>query len=152
MQKRYFRTAQDLASPRLARYYLDTCIWRDYIEYRHDNLRPIGEWAFQLLRSIADKEDIVLFSIIVIKELRQFYSEQKIKSLFLIIPKELLLEAELSSEQIAEAKIRARILGIPLNDVLHLIIARDNNAILVTRDKHLLFLDDIEIRMPEELL
>lgn len=152
MQKRYFHYVQDLASPRLARYYLDTCIWRDYFEDRRDNLRPIGEWAFQLLRNIADEENIVIFSRIVLKELRRVYNEQEIKSLFSIIPNELLLEAEVFSKQIAEAEIRAKILGIPTNDVLHLIIARDNNAILVTRDKHLLFLDDIEIRMPEELL
>jgi predicted nucleic acid-binding protein len=134
------------------RYYLDTCIWRDYVDSRRDNLRPLGEWAFQLLRNIADEENIVVFSSIVVKELRQFYTDQEIESLFSIIPKELLLEAEIFPKQIAEAKIRAGLLGIPLNDVLHLILARDNNAILVTRDKHLLFLDDIEIRMPEELL
>ncbi|MFA5887696.1 MAG: PIN domain-containing protein [Candidatus Nanoarchaeia archaeon] len=134
------------------KYYLDTCIWIDYFENRKDRFRPLGEWAFQLLRQITEEEDIVLFSRIVIKELKRVYNEQEIESIFSIIPKELLLEAEVFSKQIAEAEIRAKILGIPTNDVIHLIIARDNNAILVTRDKHLLFLDDIEIRMPEELL
>ena len=34
------------------RFYLDTCIWRDYYENRSDNFRPLGEWALFLINKI----------------------------------------------------------------------------------------------------
>ena len=52
-----------------------------------------------------------------------------------------------------EAKVRSRFLGIPFADALHAILARDNSAILVTRDKHLIEMQEIVIiRAPEDLL
>ena len=34
------------------KYYLDTCIWRDYFENRSDKFRPLGDWAFSLIKLI----------------------------------------------------------------------------------------------------
>lgn len=66
MQKRHLHYIQDLASPRLARYYLDTSIWRDFYENRTDRFRPLGEWAFELFRKIIREKSIVLYSELVI--------------------------------------------------------------------------------------
>ncbi|MBN1376781.1 PIN domain-containing protein [Candidatus Woesearchaeota archaeon] len=47
----------------------------------------------------------------------------------------------------------SRKINIPKNDVLHAILARDNNAILVTRDKHFYKLaEKIIVKKPEELI
>ncbi|MBU0472414.1 MAG: hypothetical protein KKF89_04215 [Nanoarchaeota archaeon] len=45
--------------------------------------------------------------------------------------------------QFTEAKMIAKQRSLPKGDVLHTIIARDNDAILVTRDKHFKKLEDI---------
>ncbi|MBI2672183.1 hypothetical protein HYX16_04580 [Candidatus Woesearchaeota archaeon] len=53
--------------------------------------------------------------------------------------------------QEADKIVKERIL--PLGDVLHSIVARDNNLILVTRDKHFKQLEDIsKSHKPEELI
>ena len=51
-----------------------------------------------------------------------------------------------------EAKKIATERNIPVGDALHAIIARDNNLVLVTRDKHFENIEDISKHFkPEEL-
>ncbi len=135
----------------MARYYLDTCIWRDYFENRSDRFRPLGEWAFQFLRKIIDDEDLIFYSNVVENELAEFYSAEKISEIFSIVPKELLIRVNASSEQLLRSHILSKKLGIPRNDVTHFILARDNHAVLVSRDAHLAVLGNL-VKKPEELL
>lgn len=52
-----------------------------------------------------------------------------------------------------EAKIIAKERNLPPGDVLHSILARDNNLILITRDKHFNELTDISRSYkPEEII
>lgn len=135
------------------KYYLDTCIWRDYFENRSDNLRPLGEWAFKLIKKIIFEEDIILYSGLVEEELGKDYSNEFIKEIFSIVPKQLLLKVNISDEQFIESIKISRKLKIPKKDALHAILAKDNKSILVTRDKHFYELkDEIEILKPEELI
>ena len=48
------------------KYYLDTCIWRDYFENREDKYRPLGEWEFRLIKKIIAEELEILFSDLII--------------------------------------------------------------------------------------
>ena len=151
MQKRYFRSAQDLASPPLARYYLDTCIWIDYFENRKDRFRPLGEWALRAINEIINEEGIILISSLNHKELKKFYTEEKIHKMVSHIPAVLLKMVFYSESQKNEAILTAKMLGIPVSDALHAIIARDNSAVLITRDKHFFLIHGIDIKLPEEL-
>ena len=55
------------------------------------------------------------------------------------------------NNQEADKIIKER--NLPLGDVLHTLLARDNNLILVTRDKHFKELTDIsKFYKPEELI
>jgi len=73
-------------------YYLDTCIWRDYFENRADRLRPIGDWAFSLIRQIIENEDIVVYSDVVEGELLMDYNSEEVLRIISIIPSSLLLK------------------------------------------------------------
>lgn len=42
--------------------YLDTCIYLDYLMDRKDNLRPLGEFAFQLLKRTFECEFEIIIS------------------------------------------------------------------------------------------
>jgi len=136
------------------KYYLDTAIWRDYYENRSDNLRPLGEWALELLRMIKENRETVLYSDLVVHELSKDFGKEKIEEIFKIIANERLLEKiEPTDEQIKEAIKISKILNIPSADCLHTIMARDSSAVMITRDVHfeqLRFIADI--KKPEELI
>ena len=119
------------------KYYIDTCIWRDFHENRVDKFRPLGEWAFNLFRKIREAKSKVLYSDLILKELSIAYDEKGIRELFSIVEKEGLLEkVAINAEQVKEAARLKRERNLPFGDVLHAIVARDNGAIMVTRDAH----------------
>ena len=60
------------------KYYIDACIWRDYFENRSDNFRPLGEWAFKLIKKSIEEGSSVVYSDSIIEELEEFYSKDEI--------------------------------------------------------------------------
>ncbi len=136
------------------RFYLDTCIWRDYYENRTDNFRPLGEWALSLIQKILEEKNRLLYSDIIIDELRILYSLTEISEIFEIVAQhQTLIKVPISQSQKKEAALLCKERKMSWADALHAILARDHNAILVSRDKHFLQLGDIaEIRKPEELI
>ena len=134
------------------KYYLDTSIWMDYYEDRKDPSKDIGEFAFKLLcRLLASKSRIVV-STFLLNELETAYSLDKIRGLTLPF-KGLMERVDVSDKQREEAKKIAQERGIPKGDVIHAILARDSNAILVSRDKHFQLLKDIcKVVKPEEII
>jgi predicted nucleic acid-binding protein len=137
----------------MTKYYIDACIWRDYLEDRTDKFRPLGEWAFRLIKKIVEEESFIMFSDLVKIELRIAYSEDEIKRMLEIAPPHLLIRLEGSPHQIREAIAISKQLSIPKNDALHAILARDSDATLITRDKHFCELTDrINVKKPEDLI
>jgi len=137
----------------MRRYYIDTCIWRDYFEDRRDKFRPLGEWALRMLRAIIEDNDIILYSEIVEDELRKAYSQKEITDIFSLVPPEIFIKVEISENQRKEAFYLSRKLKMFFKDVLHAVLARDNNALLVSRDKHFYELQEyVEIKRPEDLI
>jgi len=136
------------------KFYLDSAIWRDYYENRSDKFRPLGEWALIFLNNALENKDYILYSDFVIKELKIKYSEEEINNIFEIISKRnLLLKINISKSQIKEAVKLSKERKVAFGDALHVILSRDNNAIMVTRDNHFLELIDIaKIKKPEELI
>lgn len=131
------------------RYYIDTSIWRDYFEDRKDNIRPLGEFAFQFFKMCKKKKCILLYSELVFFELKEFAEKLFVEQTAL---GNLLVKVLISKEQKEEARNIATNRTLFWYDVLHAILARDNNATMVTRDKHFEQLQDIvESRAPEEI-
>lgn len=135
------------------RYYLDTCIWRDYFENRKDRFRPLGDWAFEAIKIIIDNEDIIIYSDAVEEELLSAYSKEKVNEIISIVPPEIMIKVCITKKQAEEGRILAKKLKIPLKDAFHSILARDNNAILISRDKHFYnLLNIVVLKLPEELI
>ncbi len=134
------------------KYYLDSAIWRDLHEGREDKFRPLGEWAFELLRKARINKEKVLYSDLTVDELSAAYGKETINKLFKD-EVELLEKVEIKEHQVKEAAKLSKKHNIPFGDVLHGILARDNNAIMVTRDHHFEKLSDIvSIKKPEDLI
>lgn len=137
----------------MTKYYVDTSIWRDLHENRRDNLRPLGEWAFELFRKIRTNKDIALYSDIILNELLTYFNLNEINALFQNkLPLNALKKVDIYECQTKEARILSKTLGIPWADCLHAILARDNDAVMVTRDAHFWQLSDIaNVKKPEDL-
>ncbi len=135
------------------RLYLDACIWRDYWEGRSDRFRPLGEWALRAINACVVSGGSILFSRVVIQEIRKYYDAVETEKIFSLVPKEQLVEVELTRQEVSEARELCRTRAVAFGDALHAVIARNNDAILVSRDRHfLLLMDIVEVRLPEELL
>jgi len=134
------------------KYYLDTCIWFDYFENREDNLRPLGEWALKLINKIISEEGIFIFDEHLLNELRNKYSREILNRYFEIIPLTLIINVKINEYQIREATKFKQMLKIPFEDALHAIVARDNHATLISRDKQFQEIDFIECYKPEDLV
>ena len=135
------------------KYLIDTSIWVDLYENRkgyHDE--PLGDFAFKLFCMIKAKEDQIVITDLTIRELEINYSMPEIKGM--MKPFENILEKlVVSREQRDEAKKIASERNLPKGDVLHAILARDNNYILISRDKHFKQLIDISAHnKPEEII
>ena len=134
-------------------YYFDSCIWRDYFEDRSDNLRPLGEWAFSLLKKIIEENSLIIYSDLNERELGKYYSKEDINSMLNIIPQQILIQIFTAQEDINEAKRLSVSFAMPFGDALHVILAKQHNAIFVTRDRHFEMLKSrYLIKKPEELL
>lgn len=137
------------------RYYLDTCIWRDHYENRFGlSGNPLGEYASKLFMRIIKNKEIVLFSELIIRELKSDYDEKEIdKMLNILLMIGILKRVEISKNDYKEAKRIGTERGLPFGDVLHAILARDNNAVLISQDKHHQELKDIvEVKKPKEII
>lgn len=138
----------------MTKFYLDSSIWRDYYENRSDKFRPLGDWALKLINIIIENQNFILYSDLIIEELEIKYNKEEISKIFEIISKRnLLFKVIILDSQAKEAAILCKKRNVSFGDALHAILARDNNAIMVTRDNHFLELTDIaEIKKPEELV
>lgn len=96
---------------------------------------------------------MIIFSDLVEKELKKELPEEGVKNIFHIVPEKILKKAHANQDQLKEAIALSRKFKIPKSDALHAILARDNNATLITRDKHFYELhEEVEIKKPEDLL
>lgn len=136
------------------RFYLDTSIWRDYYEDRSDSYKPLGRLALQLLFKIIKEGSQIVYSDLVVEELKGKYNEEEIIAILSIFHHlNLLIKADISNEQAKEAAVLCKKRNVSFGDALHAILARDTKAIMVTRDKHFLRLRDIsDIKKPEDFL
>ena len=134
------------------KFYFDTAIWVDYYEERRDKSKFLGEIAYSLLKKVIKSKGTIIVSGLILRELETLYSLDEINGLF--FPFEGCLRiVEIKQSQVEESAKLALERNIPKGDALHAILARDNDAVLVTRDKHFELLSDVCIvKKPEDLL
>ena len=135
------------------KYIIDTSIWVDLYEDRKGyNSEPLGDYALKLLVKLKAKEDTIVLTDFLIHELETIYSIAEINGIFKPFEK-IITKIIATEKQREEAKKIAAEKDVPAGDVLHAIIARDNDLILVTRDKHFRKLEYLSKHYkPEELI
>ena len=112
--------------------YCDTNIYIDYFENREDNLRPLGTFAFELLRRTVGCEFTIIISDFVIMELEKYVKEEKIKELLQSLERAKKLERVFKSNHDIQ---EARRLSKNKSDALHAVLAKKAKAeYLVTRN------------------
>ena len=137
------------------KYYLDTCIWRDFYENRFSKLgKPLGEYAAELFTKILKKRNQIIFSESLLWELKKDYSEDEIKDILnLLILNGILIKIEITQEEHTEAKRLAQNRNLPYVDCLNAVQARNNKAVMVSRDAHFTgkLADVIKTLKPEQI-
>ena len=135
------------------KFYIDSCIWVDLYENRKGYRgEPLGEYAKKMLSLIKAREDRIVVSDLLLRELRKKYTTEHIINI--IKPFENYIEkASLANKQKEYARHISAVRKLPLGDVIHAIIARENKAIVITRDKHFRRLKDINVSYkPEQII
>jgi len=121
-------------------FYFDTSIWLDFYEKRGEN----GEFAFRLIFKIIHKDKKIVYSDLNSKEFKNLgYTQNEIISILSIAKPDNIRHVHIYREQTEEARKIAKQRNIPRKDVLHAIIARDNDLQLIATDHHFDKLKDI---------
>ena len=135
------------------KYLIDTSIWVDlYDDRKGFRNEPLGSYALQLLVKITAKNSKIVLTDHLIRELEVNYSSEEISGMFKPFEKQI-EKMIVTREQREQAKAIASEQKVPRGDALHAITARDNNLILITRDKHFKQLQDISRHYkPEDII
>ena len=135
--------------------YIDANIYIDHFDGRIDKLRPLGEFAFNLLRRTLDCEFKIIFSSLVLDELVYNSYEEKIKELINDFKeKDKIINVDCSEEDKKKAGDICKEKKTDFNDTVHAVIAKRMKAdYLVTRNvQDFIELQDlVEIVYPENL-
>ena len=135
--------------------YIDTNIYLDYFDGRTDYLRPLGEFAYQMLKRTLQCEFRIVISGLVLKELfYNSYEEKTNKLLPDFYSKNKIIKIPADKKDVKKARDLCRQRRTSFNDTLHAVLACKANAdFLVTRNlKDFYDLQDIiKLKCPENL-
>ncbi|NQU51984.1 MAG: PIN domain-containing protein [Bacteroidetes bacterium] len=139
-------------------YYIDSCIYLNLWKKEIDNSKaPLWKFAKNLFEKIDEDKSIIYYSGFLLKELMFILSTEEYLS------KRELFEASFNFEKVFMSKeeyssalnIKNKNNKTSLYDIIHMLLAKKTNSILVTRDKILIQLSkrySVNVRRPEELL
>lgn len=132
------------------RFYFDTSIWLDFYEKRGKN----GGVALKLIKKIIEKDWMILYSDLTLRELKKlYYSLDEINNMFNIVKPRNLRKIHIYKEENEESIKLSYLRKVPRGDALHAIVARDNDVYFISRDYHFNKLKDITIpKLPEDFI
>lgn len=128
--------------------YIDSNVYLDYLLNRKDRLRPLSDFAFELLKKAVSCEYWILMSDTVLDEISAYTSKEDIEKLIGMIQKKLKLVPREENDFIRAKQIS------PSNkiDALHYVLAKKGGAkIIVTRNIQHFDFSDLQIKFPENL-
>ncbi len=125
------------------KYFIDTCVWRDFYENRKSFLgRNLGKEAVFLFQKIITEKSMILFSESLIDELKISYSIFEIEQMFDMLSLiGVLKRIEITQNEFTEAKLLSKSRKLPFVDCLNAIQARNHKAIMISQDTH--FIEDL---------
>lgn len=137
------------------KYWLDTCIWRDFYEDRFSKAgNPLGEYATNAFMKILKKRDKILFSESLTRELSRDYGEKDINDMLnLLFIGGTLIRVEITKEEYLEARELSGKRKLPFVDCLNAVQARNHNAVVVSQDEHFTknLSDIVKVIKPQDL-
>ncbi len=137
------------------KYWLDTCIWRDFYEDRFSKAgNPLGEYATNAFMKILKKRDKILFSESLVRELSRDYGEKDINDMLnLLFMGGTLIRVEITKEEYLEARELSEKRKLPFVDCLNAVQARNHNAVVVSQDEHFTknLSDIVKVIKPQDL-
>jgi predicted nucleic acid-binding protein len=132
----------------MTKLYIDTNVYLDYLLGRKDRLRPIGEFAFELLRRTVKCEFEILISELVIEELENNVGEEQISQLLNFIKKKIVV-LDITKEDVLQSRQLSR---TDPEDALHYLIAKKGGAeFIVTRNIQHFDFPDLQAVFPESI-
>ena len=137
----------------MGKYYVDTAIWLDLYDNRVGfHGEPLGDLAYAFFQKVISRKEDVVISDVVLSELSTFYSAGEINSM--IKPFEQILSCiSASDSDFREAKAIAKARKVPMGDCLHVLLARNHQLTLITRNNHFKDLVDIHpFLKPEQVI
>jgi len=134
----------------MKKYYIDTSIWIDIYCKRGHN----GENAMQLMEHIIENDNLIIYSDVVLFELKKLgFSEYEINQILSIAKPNNLKRIHSTANQLQEAAKLAKQRNVPLRDAAHAVLSRDHEAQLVSLDWDFEKLKDItKTKKPEDIL
>lgn len=137
----------------MAKYYLDTSIWLDLLEDRNEQGLPKGEYAEKLIEKIISKDGRIILSSIVTEELIKYgYNDSYLLELLKPLRRIIIYE-KANDKHSGRALDLARRRNLPRLDALHALLAKENKALIISRDAHFKQLNDIaKCKKPENLI
>ena len=137
----------------MKKYYFDTSIWLDLFEDRNKGSFAKTTIARKLLDKILRDNGVIVYSGFIILELKnQGYTNYEVRSFWRDI-NPFMLFGKYDLRLVGKAKDLSKKRGLPLFDAIHALIARENNSILISRDRHFNLLKDIcRCMSPEEII
>lgn len=139
----------------MKKFLVDTCVWRDFYENRKNKLgKDISKLSSDFFSKVIIKHHTILFSDVLVQELKKEYSLQEINELLGVFKFMNILEfIEITKDEYSEAKQLSKERNLPLGDCIFAIQARNSGAILITRDAHFFknLKDIANIKRPEDI-
>ena len=139
-------------------YYVDSCIYLNLWQKEIDeNEKPLGEYAKRFLEKAEEDNLLIYYSGFLLKELMFILDmEEYLQKRELFEDSPNFKKVILSKEEFQLAvQIRKQNKEISLYDIIHLLLSKKTNSILITRDELLIQLAgkfSIIAKKPEEIL
>lgn len=139
------------------RYYIDTCIYLNLWQKEEINGINLWEYAKDFLEKMDNNRFVIYYSGFILKELMHVLTKEEFESkriLFESSPnfkKVFLSEDELQKARRIEKETKNK---ISFFDIIHMLLAKKTNSVLITRDRKLIQTSEkygIEAKRPEEL-
>jgi len=139
-------------------YYVDSCIYLNLWKQEVDNSgNLLWKFAKEFFKKVENDNSIIYYSGYLLKELLFVFDEnQFIDKLGMFNYSPNFKRVDLTAEEYEEAKrIKRENSEISLYDIIYMLLAKQTNSILITRDKLLIQLSEkylVVAKMPEEIL
>lgn len=121
------------------KYYLDTDIWIDCLQGKSS-----------IIDDLLMKNSIIIYSDILEEELLMKFLREELAYKLSLIPCEHIIKVKMDEIQFMTAEKIAKRANLSISDVIHAIIAKDNQAIFLTNSAYLIEgLGIVELKRPK---